>query len=907
MLNLTLHTAKSRGALFNFLTAHGGLLVCGLFLLVGWGLAGAGDYGLGVDELNQRVTVRANLSYVRGQVESIETRTPIPLDRFYGVAFELPLLLAERVLGLEDYYYDVHRFRLTVTHLFFLVGGFFCYLLAYRLFNNRLLALFALLLFLLHPRIYAHSFFNSKDLPFLSMFVVALYLTERAFRKDTLGAFLLLGIAVGIATNLRIMGLMLFAAVIGLRVLDAGLARDWGERKGAIIRGGLFVVAAGLVWYGLAPNAWGDPLAQLTGVLDLTADHPATRGALFRGEVIPSDNLPAHYGLTWFIITTPAAVLLLGVVGAMALAGRGITRPRAVLVNNRLRFGLLLAGCFGLPLLAIVLAGSNIYDGWRHLYFIYVPFVLLATEGLSWLIANLPQPGRWPAGVYGILGLGMGLTLLQMAQLHPLQHIYFNFLVDRTTPNHLRGHYEIHYRRLIPEAVLAYLLEQHPGETLAVSKTPGYPVMTLPREERRRLLTTPIAASPIHELDYVWAAELEQNRRPDTAFNTFYLNRYNSAVAGLRVLEGSRMTAEMRAGYTELYQAAVAGEPIIRGEYDVYLEGRRVTFVKEDCQKGERAGRFRVKVYPAGPAAQSGGIPDLAAYDHIGNYGARVDGRCLAVLQLRDYPPDYRMAYLLAGRYGGDPATYAIWEGARSFLSPGLEERMDGLRTNRPGATAGAGFELYRQGKRLIYYREGCTARDTAVLFFLHITPEDVGDLPPERREHGFDSWGFHFGGWGLRLDGQCLATVELPDYAIAELRTGQEGYWEFRGIPPVEPGFLQERPAALAGVAADYRGKFDLFWRDGELIYRRADCAAADTAAGFFLHIRPVNGADLTAARREFGFEGRDFEFGKWGGHFDGECVAVVPLPGYGIAGIRTGQYAAGQGEVWSVELKPP
>ena len=97
------------------------------------------------------------------------------------------------------------------------------------------------------------------------------------------------------------------------------------------------------------------------------------------------------------------------------------------------------------------------------------------------------------------------------------------------------------------------------------------------------------------------------------------------------------------------------------------------------------------------------------------------------------------------------------------------------------------------------------------------------------------------------------------------------------------------------------------MYWRDGELIYRRESCAAADTAARFFLHITPEDGSDLAAARREFGFEGRDFEFSKWGGHFDGECAAVVQLPGYAIAGIRTGQYAAGRGEVWSVELESP
>ena len=90
-------------------------------------------------------------------------------------------------------------------------------------------------------------------------------------------------------------------------------------------------------------------------------------------------------------------------------------------------------------------------------------------------------------------------------------------------------------------------------------------------------------------------------------------------------------------------------------------------------------------------------------------------------------------------------------------------------------------------------------------------------------------------------------------------------------------------------------------------MIYRREGCAVADTTAGFFLHIAPVAVDDLAAARREYGFEGRDFEFARWGGRFDGQCVAVVPLPGYAIAGMRTGQYIPSRGEVWSAELGLP
>ena len=898
MMERGTYTGRGIRAVVRFFTDHGGLLVCGLFLLAGLGLAG--DYGIGWDEPTQRDTVKANLRYILGQAERLAP--PIPHERFYGVAFELPLLLAEGALGLEDYY-DVHRLRLTVTHLLFLGGGFFCYLLAWRLFNNRLIALFALLLFLLHPRIYAHSFFNAKDLPFLSMFVVALYLTERAFRKDTAGAFLLLGIAVGVATNLRIMGLMLLLAVLGLRVLDVGLARDWGERKGAIISGGLFVVAAGLVWYGLAPNAWSQPWEQLTGVLNLTYAHPTIWPSLFQGEIVPSAERPPHYGLTWLAISTPPVALLLGFVGMAVVLARGRTRPGAIFSNNRLRFWLLLAGCFVLPLLSAALSGANIYDGWRQLYFVYVPFALLTAGGLYWIAGALSRQ-RWQrAGVYGLFGLGLGLTLLQMAQLHPWHHLYFNFLVDRTTPNQLRTQYELDYWRVTFREGLEYALARQPGEPVTV--TGGSVGMkeaaaTLGAADRRRLLLATAGRDPDYSLNLLIEG-FKRPMRPDVAFNSVYPPLYNNTALSLRSLDSSRMDADALAGYEGLYRAAAVGEPIIRGEYAVYLTGRTAVLVKENCRPGERAGRFGVKVHPVA-AAQAGRIPGRDDYRYSSNVGARLGERCLAVIGLPDYP----IAHLVAGRYAG-PDNGIVWEGAYSFVRPGLGEMAAELGANRPGITTGTGFELYRQEGEIIYYREGCRRRDTGPRFFLHIVPEDVDDLPPERRQYGFENWGFYFSAQGIHFDGQCLATVELPDYGIAGIRTGQEGYWEFRGLPLVEPGFLRERAANVAGVAADFRGEFDLYWRDNILIYRRESCVAADTAAGFFLHITPVDGAELSAARRKYGFEGRDFEFERWGGDVDGSCLAVVPLPGYAVAGLRTGQYVPGQGEVWAAELRSP
>ena len=123
------------------------------------------------------------------------------------------------------------------------------------------------------------------------------------------------------------------------------------------------------------------------------------------------------------------------------------------------------------------------------------------------------------------------------------------------------------------------------------------------------------------------------------------------------------------------------------------------------------------------------------------------------------------------------------------------------------------------------------------------------------------------------------MAAVPLPDYPIAALRTGQAGRWEVNWYPPVDPESLRATYAALTVESPAARGYFDLYVQDDRLIYLRETCAAADTAAGFFLHIVPEDAADLPAERRAAGFAHRDFDFARWGGPFDGRSV-WRPLP---------------------------
>ncbi len=102
-------------------------------------------------------------------------------------------------------------------------------------------------------------------------------------------------------------------------------------------------------------------------------------------------------------------------------------------------------------------------------------------------------------------------------------------------------------------------------------------------------------------------------------------------------------------------------------------------------------------------------------------------------------------------------------------------------------------------------------------------------------------------------------------------------------------------------------RSDFDVYLREGTLVYVKEPCVRADTEAKFFLHLIPADMADLPDHRKQYGFDILDFDFDDQGMIIDDECLAEVPLPGYGISEIRTGQFLSGEGWVWEEEFTPP
>ena len=714
------------------------------------------DYHGSYDAPHQRPIGMAALDYLAGDGERAFDQVTDPPSLYYGAAFEAPLMLVERFFGLEGR--SIYLSRNILTHLFFLVGGVFCYLLVLRMFNSRWLALLALVLFLLHPRIYAHSFSSPKDIPFLAAFTIALYLTHRAFRRDTLGAFLLCGVGVGLLVNLRIMGVLLFAAVLVLRALDLG-GGGGKERKRILLTGGAFALAAILTYYASLPALWTDPVGRFTDLARTLGKHPHEAFSLFRGEWLYSlDGPPWDYVPAWVGITTPPATLLLALAGAVALAWRALRRPRRALRDGPLRFGLLLLALPMATMAAVVVLESNIFGGWHHLYFLYAPLLLLAVWGVHRL-ASSPR-GRWAGvGAYALLGAAMAVTVVSMVRIHPFQHAYFSLLTDRTTPERLVARYEVDYFKFFGRAALAGIADAHPSG-------PVYLSLVL-----NDLIHEPKFFNPNERKRFIGARDFRSGERNFLQLRAGWPCPADGVYAVRLYASTHHCMVDPMDWLGERRREALATEPLLRTVYDIHRDGRRLTYLRDGCPREDVGGtRLFLHVVPR----DAGDLPLWSrkrGYDNLDHAlrggTARIDGDCVGVVDLPDYP----IAAIRTGQFTDDGV---LWEVDIPF-GDGAPDYAAARRTALAGEPlARSVYDVYLAGRELTYLRDGCTDEEANARFFLHVVPAEDGDLPEHRREYGFDNLDFTLAARGARIDGNCIAVVPLPDYPIATIRTGQ-------------------------------------------------------------------------------------------------------------------------------------
>jgi hypothetical protein len=394
------------------------------------------DYGISFDETTSRENGRINVVYVGqklgfgkeeltehfGSVQDLEEWK----DKDYGVLFEVTLVLAEAGLGLTDDT-DIYRLRHLVSFAVFTLGLFVFFLCARQTLENPWLAVLGMVMLATTPKMFAHAFYNSKDIPLMVACILAAFTLLRFLRRPTLHLAVVHALACAMVICLRIVGVYLVAATCAMAILPIFHETARVRRLGTL---GVFLVSVTGFVYILWPYLWTAPIDNFLAAFEAMSQFRWFRSNLFQGEFIEASKLPWTYAPVWIAITIPPLYSALFVLGA-GLALADLFRIRRFLrLSPAEREPTLILGLFLVPVLAVIALRSLLYDSWRHLFFVY-PFLLLtALHGARWLL-------QYPAPAYRTVtriavGVASGVTILLMTAFlirsHPHQSVYFNFL-----------------------------------------------------------------------------------------------------------------------------------------------------------------------------------------------------------------------------------------------------------------------------------------------------------------------------------------------------------------------------------------------------------------------------------------------------------------------------------------------
>lgn len=441
------------------------ILIISSFILVGIGLATYKDYGISWDERVERLDGAVALRFIEQktghQIQGLhpmleKQQYPDSLelssykDRYYPVGFNLPVEGLIRLLDInseQSAYYFRHLMTLGIC----LLGVLAIYRLAQRRFSNWKMGFLAATMYVLSPRLYGEWFYNSKDMVLLSLFAIAMYFAISYLQKPNYRNAILFGITTAFALNIRLMAIILPMLVGGMLIVEII------RHQVTILRAILTFMSSGLVMAAIViaawPLLWESPIAQLLDALSFMAKYRFNQDILYFGQIISSLKLPWHYLPVWIGITTPILYLVLWIIGLAVIIKTALKLGWQFWENSEQMQDVFFLTLFLAPVLGFIVLRPVIYDGWRHFYFIYPAFLMVALRGFSAtnsLLENHKTAKRLLTTFFALSLMGSGTWMIWA---HPLQNVYFNLLIG----SNWRSKFDVDYWGLSNRQALEYI------------------------------------------------------------------------------------------------------------------------------------------------------------------------------------------------------------------------------------------------------------------------------------------------------------------------------------------------------------------------------------------------------------------------------------------------------------------
>ena len=394
------------------------------------------DYGISTDEPFERSTMYININYIMTQLGRGSTDVPALEtyeDKYYGMALQMPTVIFE--LGDRGF-----PFIYTCRHLYTFIICFIGYLaffwLCKRIFNSNMLGLLGVTMIALYPRFFAEQFYNIKDLVFVSVFMIAMWATERLItNKFSWKWVIIFAVISAVATNVRIFGIIIMAFAIGYLWIACILERVYQTKvydltwKRALLISVTMLVLYMALWIILLPGAWETPIHSMIEMFTDFSDYDWHGKIVFMGKVIEDNQLPWYYIPVWLLVSLPIWYIVCFLVSGGIAAGKVVSliKKKKNLLPNMFFDHKYLTWCaalFLVPWLGIVAINATMYNAWRHCYFLLPPIVLFILYGIGFVRKRGKKGYRIALSILMIIGIVSQVKWICVN--HPHEMVYFN-------------------------------------------------------------------------------------------------------------------------------------------------------------------------------------------------------------------------------------------------------------------------------------------------------------------------------------------------------------------------------------------------------------------------------------------------------------------------------------------------
>ena len=474
------------------------LIISVVFILIALiSIFNVNNFGVAQDEYFSRSFGFINLNYV-GNIFIPEQTIKFKIDKnipnlndfshdyYNGAIFDTTLGFLEILFDIKE-----KKNQFLLRHIF--ISGFFYlsiiffYKICFKIFSNWRISLAGALIFFLSPRIFADSFYNNKDIAFMSANIFSLFFFLEYLKYPKIKNAVILSFFISLAICFRVMGVLFPIIYFAFYILiNLNLKNNVNDLVKKII---IPLFLSFLFTYIMWPYLWENPIQNFYNAFVKMKQFNHGGHNLYFGNIIESSKTPWHYSFVWILITTPIIYIGLFFCGVLKSIQK-ISTSKILLNHNNanivLYYSLLV---LILSLGSVILLDSTLFNGWRHLYFIYPFVIFLVLFGLDFVL-NFFTKIKIKSFIVFILVLGLMDIAIWMKHNNPYQYVFFNIIGKKINPKN----FDLDYWGMSFYQNLNYLIKYENFSTTTIwnpSETKlFYSLFSLQEKDRQKFVET---------------------------------------------------------------------------------------------------------------------------------------------------------------------------------------------------------------------------------------------------------------------------------------------------------------------------------------------------------------------------------------------------------------------------------